>query len=49
MSTMERITLIEALQDIERLMHRIADRDCEPMLLRAAAKLREARDEVEAA
>jgi len=49
MSTTERITLIEALEDIQRLMRRIADRDHEPMLLRAAAKLREAQDEVEAA
>jgi hypothetical protein len=49
MTTMERITLTEALEDIERLMRRIADRDSEPMLLRAAAKVREAHDEVESA
>jgi hypothetical protein len=49
MTMIERIALTEALEYIERLMHRIADRDSEPMLLRAAAKVREAHDEVESA
>lgn len=47
MTPMERIAITEALDDIERLMRRIADRDGEALLLRAAAKVREAHDEVE--